>query len=74
MLNYLDYFRSQGLAKVVWKENVLQAEAEVVGVYKRPKYAAGALHEGIIIDVLTGHSILSVSEFGEMFDTMLQNG
>ena len=32
MFNYLDYFKNQGLAKVVRNKNVLQAKAEVVGV------------------------------------------
>ena len=41
MLDYLDLFRTQGLAKVVRNENVLQAEAEVEGVCKRLN-AAGA--------------------------------
>jgi len=72
MLNYLDYFKNQGLAKVVRNENVLQAEAEIVGVCKRLD-AAGALHEDVIIDILTGLSITSVSDFRKMFDTMLQN-
>jgi len=72
MLNYLDYFKNQGLAKVVRNENVLQAEAEIVGVCKRLD-ATGALHEDVIIDILTGLSITSVSEFRKMFDTMLQN-
>jgi len=48
MINYLDYFKNQGLAKVVRNENVLQAEAEIVGVCKRLD-AAGALHEDVII-------------------------
>ena len=51
MLNYLDYFKNQGLAKVVRNENVLQAKAEIVGVCKRLD-AAGALHEDVIIDML----------------------
>ena len=72
MLNYLDLFRTQGLAKVVRNENVLQAEAEVVGVCKRLN-AAGALHEDVIVNVLTSLSISPVSEFRKMFDTMLQN-
>ena len=62
MFNYLDYFKNQGLAKVVRNKNVLQVEAKVVGVCKRLN-AAGALHEDIIIDVLTGLPISSVSEF-----------
>ena len=72
MLNYLDFSRTQDLAKVVRNENVLQAEAEVVGVCKRLN-AAGALHEDVIIDILTGLSISSVCKFCKMFDTMLQN-
>ena len=48
MINYLDYFKNQGLAKVVRNENVLQAEAEIVGVRKRLD-ATGALHEDVII-------------------------
>ena len=52
MLNYLDYFKNQGLAKVVRNENVLQAEAEIVGVCKRLD-AGGALHEDVIINILT---------------------
>ena len=72
MLNYLDYFKNKGLAKVVRDENVLQAEAEVVGVCKR-LHAAGSLHPDTIIDVLQGLSICSVHDFHKMFDTMLQN-
>ena len=70
MLNYLDYIKNQGLAKVVHNENVLQAEAEIVGMCKRLD-VAGALHEDVIIDIFTGFSITSVTEFRKMFDTML---
>jgi len=62
MLNYLDYFRSQGLTTVVWNKNVLQAEAKVVEVCKRLN-ATGSLHEGVISDVLIGLSISAMSKF-----------
>jgi hypothetical protein len=72
MFNYLEYFRNQGLAQVIWNKNVLQAHTKLVGGLIRLN-AAGALHEDIIAHVLSGVPILSESKFYKMFDTMLQN-
>ena len=72
MLNYLDYFRFQGLVKVTRNENVLQVEAEVVGVCKQLN-TVGSLYKDIIVDILTDLSISSVRKSNKMFNSILQN-
>ena len=60
------------MAKVVYNENVLQAEVDIVDVCKRLD-TTGALYENVIINILTDLFITSISKFWKMFDTMLQN-
>ena len=71
MLNFLDLFKKQGLARYTNGENVEQASEELIGVCHRLD-AVNALTDEHVVDICTGMGICQNDRFRGIFKLLAQ--